>query len=294
MPDATTAATGLAIAVSRGYDEPTWNTLNNSLYPGARWESIISVLDYCKARHLDPLKKPCHIVPMEVKNARTNTYEWRDVILPGVYELRITAQRTGEYLGHTPATWGPPCDYKGVAASEWCDLTVFRYHPKAENTQIAFPVRVFFREVVTLTRDGKPNARWTRAPLQMLLKCTEAAALREAFPDELGGMHAAEELDGTRTPAADEPAIETPPARALPPKPENFDNWLDDMRAAADEGTTTLRRAWRDSTTAQRDYLTVRDPAMIDTLRHTAAAADRPAVTAPAPATPATPPEPEP
>jgi hypothetical protein len=40
------------------------------------------------------------------------------------------------------------------------------------------------------------NDRWSTAKQQMLTKCTEAAALREAFPDELGGTHTAEEMEG--------------------------------------------------------------------------------------------------
>jgi hypothetical protein len=47
------------------------------LFPGANPNSVLLVWDYCLARKLDPLKKPCHIVPMEVKDAKTGTYEWR-------------------------------------------------------------------------------------------------------------------------------------------------------------------------------------------------------------------------
>ena len=91
--------------IRRGVNEAQWRTLCNSLYPGAKAQSVLMVIDYCAARRLDPLKKPCHIVPMEVKVG--NVYEWRDVVMPGIYELRTTAQRTGEYLGHAKAEYGP-------------------------------------------------------------------------------------------------------------------------------------------------------------------------------------------
>jgi phage recombination protein Bet len=204
---------------------------------------------------------------MRVKVAKTNAYEWRDVILPGVYELRITAQRTGEYLGHTPPAWGAPLTYKGVECFEYCELTVYRYHPKAVDNKIAFPVRVWFREVVTLNDEGKVNARWSRAPLQMLLKCTEAAALREAFPDELGGEHAAEEMDGRRIPEIEIVNGAAEPERALPPKPARFDDWIIDMQSAADEGTARLQRAWKDSSKEHREYLRLSDPAQWDTIK---------------------------
>ena len=60
-----------AVAAQRGIDEYTWSALQNSVFPGARAESIALAVDYCKARKLDVMKKPCHIVPMYVKNQQT-------------------------------------------------------------------------------------------------------------------------------------------------------------------------------------------------------------------------------
>ncbi len=92
----------------RGITEAQWRTLANNLFPGAASSSVLMVWDYCAARGLDPMKKPCHIVPMEVKDAKTGSYGWRDVVMPGIYEYRITAHRTGEYHGHTePGARGP-------------------------------------------------------------------------------------------------------------------------------------------------------------------------------------------
>lgn len=55
----------------RGIDYAIWNTLQNSIFPGAKDESILLAIDYCKARKMDILKKPCHIVPMSVTDAKT-------------------------------------------------------------------------------------------------------------------------------------------------------------------------------------------------------------------------------
>jgi phage recombination protein Bet len=181
--------------VRRNISEPQWRTLMNNLYPGAAGESVLMVWDYCVARKLDPLKKPCHIVPMEVKDAKTGSYIWRDVVMPGIYEYRTTAQRTGEYLGHSEPQYGPVGDYKGVMAPEWCSMTVYRWNPLSK-LRAEFPVKVEFKEIVATKRGGDVNARWSKAPKQMLTKCTEAAGLREAFPDELGGTHTVEEMEG--------------------------------------------------------------------------------------------------
>lgn len=176
----------------RNINEGQWRTLMNNLYPGASGESVIMVWDYCLARKLDPMKKPCHIVPMKVKV--NGDYVWRDVVLPGIYEYRTTAHRTGQYLGHSTPVYGEAFDCGGVTAPGFCELTVYRWNPTA-NIRAEFPVKVLFTEYVAL-KDGKPNQRWAKAPLQMLTKCAEAAGLREAFPDELGGVPTMEEMEG--------------------------------------------------------------------------------------------------
>ena len=196
----------------RGISEAAWRTAMNNLFPGARPESVLMVFDYCTARKLDPLKKPCHIVPMQVRN-QAGDYVWRDVVMPGIYEYRTTAARTGQYLGHSAPVYGPEIEYMGARAPEWCDFTVYRWIPEAK-MRAEFPVRTKFTEVVATSFDKKAgehraNSRWMRAPQQMLTKCAEAAALREAFPDELGGTHTADEMDG-------QPAINPDESKALP------------------------------------------------------------------------------
>lgn len=177
----------------RGITEPQWLTLANNLYPGANPKSVLMVWDYCAARNLDPMKKPVHIVQMDVKIG--DAYEKRDVVLPGIYEYRITAHRTGEYLGHEKPTYGPIVKFAGVEAPESCEFTAYRWNPKAR-MKVAYTVEVSFREVVATKRAGDANSRWARAPKQMMTKCAEAAALREAFPEEIGGEPTAEEMEG--------------------------------------------------------------------------------------------------
>ena len=222
----------------RGITEAQWRTLANNLYPGAASESVLMVWDYCVARKLDPLKKPCHIVPMRVKDAKSGESVWRDVVMPGIYEYRTTATRTGLYLGHSKPEYGPGIEYLGVTAPEWCEMTIYRWSKEAQQ-RIEFPVRVLFREAAATTKDFKTgevrlNDRWMKAGVQMLTKCTESAGLREAFPDELGGEPTFEEMAGreidvtpeprgkprTEAPRAIEPELPISDERATPPEQE--------------------------------------------------------------------------
>jgi phage recombination protein Bet len=220
---------------SRGLDVAQWSTLCNSLFPGAKAESVLMAVDYCKARGLDIMKKPCHIVPISVKDG--DGWKYRDVVMPGIYEYRITAHRTKEYMGHSKPEYGPTEEFGGVHAPAWCEMVIKRLHSET-TTIVEYPVRVYFSEVCAI-KDGKANQRWGKAPIQMLTKCCEAAGLREAFPDELGGTQTDDEMYGrvidaevVAEPKAEEkrrsrkPQVEEPQAKGEP-APETPSDGLD-------------------------------------------------------------------
>ncbi|WP_044470498.1 phage recombination protein Bet [Mannheimia massilioguelmaensis] len=211
----TNLPTNIQTALSeRKIDIAVWTTLQNSVFPGAKDESILLAIDYCKARKMDILKKPCHIVPMKVKDAETGNENWRDVIMPGIYEQRITAFRTGQMAGLDEPVFGNEIDYLGVTAPEWCKVTVYRF---INGERCAFSHTEYFTEACTITeiwenkqRTGKyrVNAMWSKRPRGQLAKCAEAGALRKAFPDELGGVMTADEM-------SEEPQINTQPAGTI-------------------------------------------------------------------------------
>jgi phage recombination protein Bet len=221
QPEAPKAGGLMEQITKRGIEPGQWHTLCSSLFPGANPQSVLMVIDYCQARKLDPMKKPCHIVPMKVKDAKTGKQEWLDVVMPGIYEYRTTAQKTGEYLGQGKTEYGPQIDYKGVSTPEYCAVTVYRWNTKAKQRG-EYTAEVYFSEAVSETyqqepgKSGKslqPNSRWKKAPRQMLTKCAEAAALRMAFPDELGGEMTVDEMEG-KVVATDHGVrdVEQPPA----------------------------------------------------------------------------------
>lgn len=186
-----------AIAQQRGIDEATWNALTNSVFPGAKEESIVLAVDYCRARKLDVMKKPCHIVPMKVKDQQTGETSWRDVIMPGIYEQRTTAFRTGQMAGQDEPVFGDLIMHKGIQAPEWCRVTVYRL---IGSLRCAFSHTEYFSEACATTGSGEINSMWRKRPRGQLAKCAEAGALRKAFPDELGGVMTAEEMEESTDP----------------------------------------------------------------------------------------------
>lgn len=174
-----------------------WRALVDAVFPLAKEaSSVILALSYCRARKLDPFKKPVHIVPMWNSALKRMV----ETVWPGIGELRTTAFRTGQYAGRDEAKYGETRRAKlgsvEIEYPEWCQVTVYRL---LGGQRLPFPgPRVYWMEsYATQARDSsEPNAMWKRRPFGQLDKCAEAAALRAAFPEEIGNEYAAEEMEG--------------------------------------------------------------------------------------------------
>lgn len=212
----------------RGIDAPTWSALQNSIFPGAKPESIMMAIDYCHARGLDVLLKPIHLVPMSVKDAATGKFEFRDVPMPGIGLYRIQATRTNTYAGADAPEFGPMITKKlggeEVTFPEWCKYTVYKL---IGDRVVAFSATEYWEEnYATKGRDNQaPNAMWAKRPRGQLAKCAEAQALRKGWP-EVGQDATAEEMSGKemidgvvlerQTTAITKSSIASPSVAALP------------------------------------------------------------------------------
>ncbi len=211
-----------------GVDGAMWRALVEGVYPSAQTpEAIILAVSYCKSRNLDIMKKPVHIVPIWNSKLKKSV----ESIWPGIGELRTTAARTGAYAGCDETTFGPmkQVTFKGnvgyddnpknveitLTFPEWARITVYRV---VAGVRCAFPGPMvsFLGAYGTVKQTEVPNDKWADDPSYMLEKCAEAAALRKAFPEELQGMNAAEEMEGRNVDTGTGPIIDHEPA---PPKP---------------------------------------------------------------------------
>ena len=97
-----------------GIDRAGWKALVEAIYPNAETaDAIVMALSYCRARNLDPFKRPVHIVPMWSSVAG----KMIETVWPGISELRTTAFRTGQYAGMSEPDFGPMVErtFKGTA-----------------------------------------------------------------------------------------------------------------------------------------------------------------------------------
>lgn len=237
--------------------------LKTSLYPGASDASVELVLSYCKASGYDPMKKPVHIVQMKVATGRKDDRgfeikENRDVIMPGIGQYRTDAARTGQYAGCSEPEFGPlqtlhfkrevwsgsgnSRSKKQVDATleypEWCKVTVTKL---VDGKPCEFTaVEYWLENYATKGDDGAPNAMWEKRPRGQLAKCTEAQALRKAFPENVGSQPTAEEMEGKDTIEGDYTVVSTgvamPQAKQESPKsePANSDSGAADPAAGGE------------------------------------------------------------
>jgi len=176
-----------AIEERYGIDKSSWKALTEVIFPLATSvDSIIMALSYLRARKLDPFKKLIHIVPIYDKSRNCMV----DTVWPGIGELRTTAFRTGMYAGRGETEFGPEITKKvgnvEVTFPEWARITVMR---RCGSDIVPFVgPKVYWLETYSQQgrNDSSPNSMWLKRPRGQHEKCAEAAALRAAFPEELG------------------------------------------------------------------------------------------------------------
>lgn len=183
-----------AVVAERGINAPAWNALRNSIYRGASDDMVLLAIDYCRARNLDPMKKPVHIV----KTWDNDRREYVEAIWEGINSLRVTAMRTAQYAGQDAPRFGPVerqrLGSEDVEFPAWCEVVVHRLD--RTNTARGYTGTARWLESYASKKDGTPNAMWRKRPWSQLAKCAEADALRRAFPEELSGEPTAEEMEG--------------------------------------------------------------------------------------------------
>jgi len=176
----------------RNISGQTWKVIKETIFPGASDESALMAYDYCKVRKLDVLKRPVHIVPIWDTKAKKMV----DTVWQSISELRTTAMRTGQYAGCDETIYGPDVTQKvgtvEITFPEWAQVIVYRM--VAGQRVPFYGGKVRWLETVSTTKEGNPNAMWKQRPYGQLEKCAEAAALRKAFPEELGNEYCAEEM----------------------------------------------------------------------------------------------------
>lgn len=179
--------------------------------------------------------------------------------------LRLVAQRSKNYQGQVGPYW---CGKDG----KWTDVWLEKAYPAAAKVGVN---HADFKETLWAVatwdqycpiHEGKPGFMWNKMSSLMIGKCAEALALRKAFPQELSGVYAQEEMEQAGAVAPMPHAAETPvePGRVIDEerqakageedqRPENEQRRapLTPKSAEPDSGDTYLASFKRDGAAAE-------------------------------------------
>lgn len=165
------------------FDADRVDLIKRTICRGSTDDELQLFIDVCKRTRLDPFARQIHAAK------RWDSKEGREVmsIQVGIDGLRLVAERTDEYAP------GPkPVFQEKADGSLLCATASIKKWKRGEWHVVE--ADAYFDEYVQRKKDGTPTSFWLKMPRIMLGKCAEALALRRAFPAELSGLYAPEEM----------------------------------------------------------------------------------------------------
>jgi phage recombination protein Bet len=203
---------------------------------GASEGELKLFLHVCQQTGLDPFAKQIYGIMRNQYNSQTRRSEPKLTIQTGIDGFRLVASRRDRNTG-------APSQYEGRVGPLWCgrdgiwtDVWTEPGHPYAAKVGVyktgfrdALWAICHYTEYVQTKADGTPVPMWERMPANQLAKCAEAAALRGAFPQDLSGVYAPEEMGHVAAQSLANRTVDAAPMRS----DEEQEQW--DAMAAAEK-----------------------------------------------------------
>jgi phage recombination protein Bet len=164
--------------------------LKRTALKGFNEDQQASFIRIAQRTRLDPFTKQLYATRRKQKDGTVAL-----VTVTAVLGLTAIAERTGTYDG-CELFW---CGEDGVWKPEWLSRTppvaakAIVYHKQRTHPEIGIAL---WDAYAGYTHDGRLTDFWKRMPEHMIGKCAKALALRGAYPDQMSGLYAPEELEG--------------------------------------------------------------------------------------------------
>lgn len=195
--------TSAALARPGTFTEGEIETLKRTIAHDLTDNELALFAAVCKRTGLDPFAKQIYAIKRTTRRKVRGNWVDEDVltIQTGIDGIRLIAERSSLYAGQDPPEWCGPDGH-------WTDVWLSDEPPAA--ARVAVYRKDFARPVVGVAKfdsyadrwppkDGQTvgdlRNLWKTMPEAMIAKCAEALALRKAFPNDLSGIYASEEMD---------------------------------------------------------------------------------------------------
>ena len=172
--------------------------ISSSIAPGCTPDELKLFAYACQRTGLDPFSRQIYAIKRGGSGGKMS-------IQVGIDGLRSIAERTGQLDG-SETYW---CGEEG----DWKDVWLGKTPPAAAKT-------IVYRKgsshpFVGVARFQDYNANqglWSKMPAAMLAKCSEALALRKAFPADMSSLYTADEMEQETVTVTATPAPALAPA----------------------------------------------------------------------------------
>ena len=168
-------------AITQWTQEQT-QLISSTIAPGCTSDELKLFSYACQRSGLDPFSRQIYAIKRGGKMS----------IQVGIDGLRSIAERTGQLDG-SETYW---CGEEG----DWKDVWLGKTPPAAAKTIVyrkgsSHP----FVGVARLQDYNAGQGLWSKMPAAMLAKCSEALALRKAFPADMSSLYTADEMEQVET-----------------------------------------------------------------------------------------------
>lgn len=153
--------------------------ISSSIAPGCTADELKLFAYACQRTGLDPFSKQIYAIKRGGKLT----------IQAGIDGLRSIAERSNELDGSATYWIG---DTEG---SQWTDVWLGNKPPAAAKTIIYRKGCSHSFVGVARYADYAGQGLWSKMPSAMLAKCSEALALRKAFPADMSGVYTVDEME---------------------------------------------------------------------------------------------------
>lgn len=182
-------------------------------------QEVMMFLSLCKFQKLNPFLREAYLIKYGNQPA---------TIVTGKEALMKRAMRNPRYAGHEAGVVvllenGLLDNRVGTVVLEGERLVGGWARVHIDGWNVPMMLTASFDEYVGRKKNGEVNQQWSTKPASMIRKVALVQALREAFPEDLGGMYTLEEkIDGDLPDAViSEEVIEVEPVEEPKPEPES-------------------------------------------------------------------------